>query len=134
MGVCSHELDLNVRPDPAEVKLERLNALDPAADRAVQLQTLRKALEDKHFRVVAKAATSSDQRSVRELLPDLVRAYARFLVDPVKRDPKCIAKQALARALVSLECADVQTRGSGPDGTGEACCGVIRNTPPHQAD
>lgn len=90
-----------------EKKLEALNALDPTAHRFVQNATIKKYLEDKHSRVVARAATLAGERSLRERLPDLLSAYARFLVDPIKQDPRCIAKQAIARALVSLECTDV---------------------------
>jgi HEAT repeat protein len=94
------------RTTPDE-KLDALNAIDPAADRSVQNAALQKALEDKHFRVVAKGATLCGERSLVERMPDLLSAYARFLKDPVKRDPKCIAKQAIARALVTLGCLDI---------------------------
>jgi HEAT repeat protein len=91
-----------------EAKLDALNALDPASDRAAQDAAIRQALEDKYFRVVAKAATLSGERSMHEHVPILVRVYSRFLQDPVKRDPSCYAKQAIARALVALDCQDVQ--------------------------
>jgi HEAT repeat protein len=96
-----------MRQKSEEKKLAALNALDPAADRAVQNATIEKYLADKHFRVVARAATLAGERSLRERLPDLLRAYARFLVEPIEQDPHCIAKQAIARALVTLECEDV---------------------------
>jgi len=96
------------RRDSAEKKLEVLNALNPAADRSVQNATIEKCLADKHCRVVARAATLAGERSLHERLPDLVSAYGRFLVEPIDQDPHCIAKQAIARALVSLECKDVK--------------------------
>src|SRR5262249_35118277 len=40
-------------------------------------------------------------------VPDLLAAYPQFLMDPVRRDPHCIAKGAIARALVELDCEDV---------------------------
>src|SRR5882724_11823156 len=95
------------RLNSEERKLEALNALDPTADRSVQNAAIEKFLADKNFRVVARAATIAGERSLRERLPDLLSAYARFLVEPIKQDPHCIAKQAIARALVSLECEDV---------------------------
>jgi HEAT repeat protein len=98
------------KPTPqklVEKKLKALNALDPTADRSVQSATIEKYLADKHFRVVARAATLAGERALHERLPDLLSAYARFLVEPIKQDPHCIAKQAVARALVSLECQDV---------------------------
>src|ERR1700736_3512461 len=98
------------KPTPqklVEKKLDALNALDPTADRSVQNATIKKYLADKHCRVVARAATLAGERSLRERLPDLLSAYSRFLVEPIKQDPHCIAKQAIARALVNMECQDV---------------------------
>lgn len=98
------------KPTPqklVEKKLTALSALDPTVERSVQNSTIEKYLADKHFRVVARAATLAGERALHERLPDLLSAYARFLVEPIKQDPHCIAKQAIARALVSLECQDV---------------------------
>ena len=84
-----------------------LGNLQSAADRAVSSAVLEPFLADKHFRVVSKAATLAGERSLLDLTPQLLSAYARFLEDPVKRDPNCIAKGAIARALVNLGCDDV---------------------------
>ncbi len=91
----------------SEALLDELNALDATAERATQNAVIGKALGDKYFRVVARAATLAGERALHEREPDLLAAYARLLVDPVKRDPTCLAKQAIARALVALECQDV---------------------------
>jgi HEAT repeat protein len=96
-----------MRPRPEEKKLEFLSTIDSAVDRAVQSATLKPYLGDKHFRVVSKAATLTGERALPDLTPDLLTAYGRFLEDPVKRDPNCIAKGAIARALVNLGCDDV---------------------------
>jgi hypothetical protein len=40
------------------------------------------------------------------LLPEVLSAFDRFFVDPVKSDPQCWAKNALVKALVKLECRD----------------------------
>lgn len=85
--------------------LEALNALEPTADRAVQNALVQKHLENRHFRVVAKAARLAEGRALHERVQDLLQAYPRFTVDPVKRDPKCIAKvptstSADARAVI----------------------------------
>ncbi len=96
-----------MRPRPEEKKLEALSSVDGAADRVVQSAAIKPFLADKHFRVVAKAATLAGERSLPGLTPELIGAYARFLDDPVKRDPNCIAKGAIARALVSLSCENV---------------------------
>jgi HEAT repeat protein len=96
-----------MRPRPEEKKLEALSGVDGSADRVAQCAAIKPFLADKHFRVVAKAATLAGERSLPGLIPELIGAYARFLDDPVKRDPNCIAKGAIARALVSLNCEDV---------------------------
>lgn len=96
-----------MRGRPEERKLEVLGSIDSAADRAVQCAALEPYLADKHARVVSKAATLAGERALPDLTPSLLSAYARFLQDPVKRDPNCIAKGAIARALVNLGCDDV---------------------------
>jgi hypothetical protein len=95
------------RPRPEEARLEALNAAIEAADRAGALDLVRKALGDKHARVVTRAATLAEERSIHEVIAELHDAYVRFLADPAKRDPHCLAKQAIVRALVNLECHDV---------------------------
>jgi HEAT repeat protein len=94
------------RQSPEE-KIEALSAIAAASERNELDATLQKALEDRHFRVVAKAASLVGERSLHERTKDLIAAYARFLDDPIKRDPSCIAKQAIVRALITLDCQDV---------------------------
>jgi HEAT repeat protein len=96
------------RPKPEEAKLDALNALAVTADRAVQAEAILRAIQDKHYRVAAKGALLAGERLFHERLSDLLAAYARFLVDPVKKDPNCIAKNAITGALLALECKDVQ--------------------------
>lgn len=95
------------RPRPEEAKLDALNALD-SNDRATFDAALSKALQDKNYRVVGKAASLAEEHQVTTRIPDLLAAYERFLQDAVKRDPNCIAKKAIVRALVTLECRDVE--------------------------
>jgi HEAT repeat protein len=66
------------------------------------------ALGDRHYRVVAKAAKLAADESLNELMPELMAAYRRFLDNPVKSDPNCVAKEAIVRALVQLECDDAE--------------------------
>jgi HEAT repeat protein len=95
------------RQRPEEAKLDALNALD-LDDRRLLNESIGKALQDKNYRVVGKAASIAADRQLHERIADLLAAYPRFLQDPVKRDPNCIAKKAIARALVALECRDTQ--------------------------
>lgn len=94
---------------------EQLAALDELpGDRAAQVAALAKALGEGHYRVAAKAARLAEDALYYELEPALVAAYARLLDKPAKQDPSCLAKKAIARALVALDCGDVELylRGS----------------------
>jgi HEAT repeat protein len=64
---------------------------------------LRKLLTHRNNFLVSKAAKLVAPYSLTELVPDLLTAYHRFFNDPAKTDPKCWAKEALAKALVHLE-------------------------------
>ncbi len=79
-----------------EQKLAALETLGTAAE-------LRKALADRNNYYVSKAAAMVANRGLRELTPDLVGAFDRFLKDPVKSDPQCWAKNAIAKTLKDFE-------------------------------
>ncbi|HEY1900110.1 MAG TPA: hypothetical protein VGG49_09975 [Steroidobacteraceae bacterium] len=97
----------------AQAALDTLNALDPVAPRPEQIATVRKGLADGHFLVVARAAMLAGERLLPELIAALLAAYTRFLLNPVKRDPGCKAKQTIARALVRLQCQDISFYRAG---------------------
>jgi hypothetical protein len=86
----------------------QLAALDVLpAERDAKTESLRRALED-HYRVVAKAARLAEDALLYELMPALLAAYSRLLDKPQKSDPSCLAKKALVRALVALDCSDTE--------------------------
>jgi hypothetical protein len=86
---------------------EELAALDELpSERAAKIATLQRALTG-HCRIAAKAARAAEDALLYELVPALKDSYARFLAKPLKQDPNCYAKKALARALVALDCHDV---------------------------
>ncbi|MDN5850801.1 MAG: HEAT repeat domain-containing protein, partial [Nitrococcus sp.] len=87
-------------------KLSALDALAAERDRSIQLARIKDALGDRHYRVAARAARLAADGLLYELVPDLMAAYPRFIEPPAKRDPNCMAKNAIARALVNLECDD----------------------------
>jgi hypothetical protein len=90
-----------------------LAALDELPrERPARIAELEKAL-GRHYRVAAKAARSAEESLLYELVPSLLTSYARFLDQPLKQDPSCYAKKALARALVALDCNDVEFFLSG---------------------
>jgi hypothetical protein len=87
-----------------EQTLAALRVLDPADPKAAPM--LRAALEATRPRaglVVAAAARFIAEHRLEPLLPALVEAYEDLLVDPVKRDPGCRGKIAIARALHALD-------------------------------
>jgi HEAT repeat protein len=60
---------------------------------------LRKALTDKVNVIVAKAAALAMEWDARELLPNLLEAYARLFIKPTESDPQCWGKVALSKCL-----------------------------------
>ena len=79
--------------------LESLRSATPD----VATASLRKALQHRNNYLVSKAAKLIADLSLTELIPDLATAFARFLDNPIKTDPQCWAKNAIAKALASLE-------------------------------
>jgi hypothetical protein len=67
--------------------------LDPAA-----IERLRKALTHRNNFIVSKAAKLVPDAELFTLLPDVLAAYDRFFLDAAKTDPKCWAKETLAKA------------------------------------
>lgn len=82
-------------------KLEEIEALRSAPEDSARDQ-LRRALKDRSNYAVAKAAAITAARRFEELVPDLLAAFDRFMTNPVKSDPQCWAKNAIARALKDL--------------------------------
>jgi hypothetical protein len=74
---------------------------------------LKKSLTNNNNFLVSKAARLVADCELTALLPDILAAFDRFFIDPAKSDPKCWAKEALAKALVKLEyrSKDVYLRG-----------------------
>ena len=83
-------------------KIEELEALRAVADTSSILEPLRTALKDRNNYLVSKAAALAGQLGLRVLVPELSAAFDRFLVDAVKSDPQCWAKNAIAQALKDL--------------------------------
>jgi hypothetical protein len=65
--------------------------------------------------VVAKAAKVAAEMRLRDLIPDLLRAFDRLLENGAERDPQCWGKNAIAKALTELEHRESEAflRGSG---------------------
>ena len=89
--------------------LEALRHAEPEA----HLDPLRKALTKRNNFIAAKAADLTREFGLRELTPDLLKAFDRFFNHAEKADPQCWAKNAISRALSAFELqdADVFLRG-----------------------
>ena len=77
-----------------------LQALDRGADEAL----LREALAHAHYRPVARAAELAADGLHYALEGALMESFRRLAALDHKHDPGCIAKGAIARALVALDC------------------------------
>ncbi|HEX4750104.1 MAG TPA: HEAT repeat domain-containing protein [Bryobacteraceae bacterium] len=97
-----------------ERELEDIKALRTAAPGEARTRALHKALKDKVNVIAAKAAGITAELEERSLIPDLLATFDRFLFDPVKSDPQCWGKNAIAKALRDLGHAesDVYLRGA----------------------
>ncbi len=88
-----------------ERKLQALASLRVSSPEGVPeaaIGPLRKALKDRSNYLVSKAAALTGELRLTALLPDLLAAFDRFMIDPVKTDPKCWAKDAIVKALKDL--------------------------------
>jgi HEAT repeat protein len=86
-----------------ERKIEQIEALRSASDVNAANNLLLKALKERSNYLVSKAAAVSAYLQLSDLVPDLIAAFDRFMIDPVKSDPQCWAKTAIAKALKDLE-------------------------------
>lgn len=77
------------------------------ADSVKVQATVKKALNDRNCLMVKHAAERCEERLIYDLEADLLKAYQRFLKNPVKNDPNCTAKGAIVRALVALNSQEV---------------------------
>jgi len=73
---------------------------DPTSPAA--LAQLRQVLAGKSSHAAAKAAQIAGEFEIAALVPDLVAAFERCMVNPIKADPNCRAKAAIADALYRI--------------------------------
>lgn len=89
-----------------ERELAILESMSSRTPDEAAIARLRRTLESENNYLVAKAAKLVAEHNIAELLPEVLAAFDRFLIDPIKRDPQCWAKNALIKALVRLSCRD----------------------------
>lgn len=86
-----------------EAKLARLKVLRHERQSVEVIKELRAALAEGSNLVVAEAAQAVMEVNGTELAADLVAAFDRFLINPLKTDKLCKAKAAIAEALNRIE-------------------------------
>ncbi len=87
------------KPRGVEAKIERLKSLREQ----YTPPEFRSFLGDASNLVVAVAAEIVGERGFKELVPDLLAAFDRFMIEPETTDKHCRAKIALVQALNRLE-------------------------------
>lgn len=86
-----------------EEKLARLKRLadEPCSEETVC--EIRRALSGANSILAAAASRASVKLNLRDMIPELVSVYGRYLKNPVKTDPGCHAKIAAVEALTELD-------------------------------
>ncbi len=88
---------------PLEKTLQALRRVREAPEAEESRRELEAVLGGEGSHAVARAATLVGELGKAALVPDLVAAFPRFFVDPVRTDPGCAAKTAIVEALRRLE-------------------------------
>ena len=103
-----------MKRDPVQAALLALAeaARHPRDDASIAL--VRASLAHRSNHVVARAARAAREAELSAFVPDLVAVFPRFLDDPVRRDPGCVAKTEIVRALLAFDhpAPDVYLRGA----------------------
>jgi len=91
------------KKDPSQQALNELRAMEQEAPSEARIQRLGKLLDHRSNHVVGRAAKLARAWEVEDLVPDLLRAFERFMKTPAKSDPGCAAKVPLIQALDALQ-------------------------------
>lgn len=94
------------KADPIEQALNQIGELRAAPPSEQLVQQLRPFLKNKSNLVVAKAAKVVGELHVYGLIVDLVAAFNRMMVNPVKLDKRCAAITEIVSALYELDYTD----------------------------
>jgi len=89
-----------------EDRLAEIATLAKTPDNPEIRKQLRKHLASKTSLIVAKTAEIVAHIDGHDFTPDLVNAFYRFMVDAVKTDKGCAAKNAIVKALLAADCDD----------------------------
>jgi len=93
--------------DPIADQLRSLAGDPPSLKTDKGQKVLRSALSRGSNRTLQRAAEMIAEAEQASLAADLVKAYWRLKRNPLKKDPGCLGKTALLKALVQIEHADM---------------------------
>ncbi len=86
-----------------EETLAKLAEIRDAPTSEASITTLRQVLKSKNSVAVAQSAKIVGEFAIAQLIPELVAAFDRMMVNPSQTDPVCLAKKEIAEALYRLE-------------------------------
>jgi len=91
-----------MKRDPVAAALHALAEIASRPHDVATLALVRDLLAHRSNHVVGRAARAAREAELTALAPDLITAFPRFLEDPVRRDPGCVAKAEIVHALLSF--------------------------------
>jgi HEAT repeat protein len=86
-----------------EETLAKLAEIRDAPTLEASIATFCQVLKSKQSIAVARAAKMVGEFAIAQLIPELVAAFARMMVNPSATDAGCLAKKEIAEALYRLE-------------------------------
>jgi hypothetical protein len=91
------------RENPVDRQLRELERIEASLEAPAAGEALGRYLAGKSNVVVAKAVRLAARAGDPGRVPDLVAAFHRFMIDPVKTDKGCLVKVAVAEALLASD-------------------------------
>jgi HEAT repeat protein len=91
-----------LKRDPVAAALQALAEAARRPHEAATLALVRASLAHRSNHVVGRAARAAREADLATLASDLMVAFPRFLEDPVRRDPGCVAKTEIVHALLAF--------------------------------
>jgi hypothetical protein len=91
-----------MKRDPVQAALKTLAEAVRQPRGEATLALVRDSLAHRSNHVVARAARAAREADLAAVAPVLIEAFPRFLEDPIRRDPGCVAKTEIVRALLSF--------------------------------
>lgn len=109
----NYSASVNMTDDPITDQLRHLAHGEATLKSTEAKSVLQSALLHSSNRTVQRAAEMIAQAEDASFNSDLVKAYWRLKRNPLKKDPGCLGKTAIVKALVQVELADMEVFRDG---------------------